>query len=57
MHKLDLRGRLLYLNGINQTLKLTQLHNTRNIPIELKAFCSIPRQADIPKVLFSACAR
>lgn len=38
MHKLDLRGRLLYLNGNNQTLKLTQLHNTRNIPIELKAF-------------------
>ena len=38
MHKLDLRGHLLYLNGNKQTLELTQLHNTRNIPIELKAF-------------------
>jgi Plasmid recombination enzyme len=38
MHKLDLRGHLLYLKGKKQTLELAQLHNTRNIPIELEAF-------------------
>jgi hypothetical protein len=38
MHKLDLRGHLLYLKGGKQTLELAQAHNTRNIPIELEAF-------------------
>jgi len=37
MHKLDLRGHLLYLNGTKQTLELAQRHNTRKIPIELYA--------------------
>lgn len=38
MHKLELRGILLYLNGGRNTLKAAQAHNTRNIPIELEAF-------------------
>jgi hypothetical protein len=38
MHKLELRGILLYLNGGRNTLKVAQAHNTRNIPIELEAF-------------------
>ena len=38
MHKLQLRGQLLYLNGTKQTLIRTEAHNTRNIPIELDTF-------------------
>ena len=38
MHKLQLRGQLLYLNGSKQTLIRTEAHNARNIPIELDAF-------------------
>jgi len=38
MHKLQLRGQLLYLNGTKQTLLKTEAHNTRNIPIELDTF-------------------
>lgn len=38
MHKLELRGKLLYLNGNRHTLSLAQAHNTRQIPTEFKAF-------------------
>jgi len=37
MFKLDLRGRLLYLNGKSQTLSLAEAHNNRQIPTELYA--------------------
>jgi hypothetical protein len=30
---------------------------SQELSLKSKSFCSIPRQADIPKVLFSACAR
>jgi hypothetical protein len=38
MHKLELRGQLLYLNGKRQTLSKAEAHNTRKIPIELESF-------------------
>ena len=38
MHKLQLRGHLLYLKGSKRTLSLAEAHNTRSIPIELEAF-------------------
>lgn len=38
MHKLQLRGQLLYLTGSKQTLSLAEKHNTRKIPIELETF-------------------
>jgi hypothetical protein len=38
MHKLELRGHLLYLNGNKRTLSRAEAHNTRKIPIELEAF-------------------
>jgi hypothetical protein len=38
MHKLELRGHLLYLNGNRQTLSKAEAHNTRKIPTELESF-------------------
>lgn len=38
MHKLQLRGQLLYLNGNKQSLAKADAHNNRMIPIELGAF-------------------
>ena len=38
MHKLELRGHLLYLNGGKQTLSKAEAHNTRKIPVEFEAF-------------------
>jgi len=38
MHKLELRGQLLYLNGNRQTLSKAEAHNTRKIPIEFESF-------------------
>lgn len=36
MHKLELRGCLLYLKGSKQTISMTEAHNARKIPIELQ---------------------
>ena len=36
MHKLELRGSLLYLKGSKQTILMTEAHNARKIPIELQ---------------------
>lgn len=36
MHKLELRGSLLYLRGAKQTLSMTEAHNARKIPTELQ---------------------
>jgi len=38
MHKLDLRGKLLYLNGNRHTLLMAEAHNTRQIPTEFERF-------------------
>lgn len=38
MHKLDLRGKLLYLSGNRHTLSMADLHNTRQIPTEFETF-------------------
>ena len=36
MHKLELRGSLLYLKGSKQTISMTEAHNARKIPAELQ---------------------
>lgn len=52
MHKLELRGILLYRNGGRNTLKSAHAHNTRNIPIELDAFHHIdPSKVHLNKEL------
>ena len=43
MHKLELRGHLLYLSGNRQTLSKAEAHNTRKIPIEFEVFNHIDK--------------
>lgn len=54
MHKLELRGKLLYLNGNRHTLSLAGAHNTRGIPTEFKVFNHIdPKKIHLNEELIS----
>jgi transposase len=49
------------LDAVKQILEkghsATDVASRLGVPVGLLYICSIPRQADTPKVLFSACAR
>lgn len=52
MHKLELRGHLLYLKGSKQTISMTEAHNARKIPTELQPNGRInPKKSYLNKVL------
>ena len=54
MYKLDLRGKLLYLNGNRHTLSKADLHNTRQIPTEFETFSHIdPTKSHLNQELVS----
>lgn len=54
MHKLDIRGKLLYLNGNRHTLSKAHAHNTRQIPTEFETFNHIdPTKIHLNEVLIN----